>query len=358
MITSVAPACRVMAESDSAVAALPLAFHDQQAMVDRDPEVLAARLAQHYSLLDFGPRSGFERSFLHRSVTATAGDLMLSCGYTSPIQGAVGEREGVGSINLCCFGGATYQLDGRELRISPQQPLFFAPGQEYCYSVDHFNGLAFHVDLARLQATAAAIAGLGASPRRFQAELEAPRVLALQAGRRERLLKLLRREFALLDDPSLEGSAELSHLCIDDLIYRTLALLLCPGLLAFEESGGSRAHTASERERRFEELLEWIRAHLREPLSLTQLEQRSGYSRRHLQVVFQQRFGCGPIQWIRQARLEQARLQLLNPAPADTVASIASGLGFSSPSVFSRDFITQFGLRPSDLLREGRRHYD
>ena len=39
---------------------------------------------------------------------------------------------------------------------------------------------------------------MGASPRRFQTELEAPRVLALQAGRRERLLKLLRQEKKLL----------------------------------------------------------------------------------------------------------------------------------------------------------------
>lgn len=347
----------MIAEFDPAVVAQPLAFHDHEAVVDHDPDVLAARLAQHYSLLDFGPRPGFERSFLHRSVTAAAGSLVLSCGYTSPIQGAIGEREGVGSINLCCLGSVTYHVEGRELRITEQQPLFFAPGQEYRYSVDHFNGLAFHVDLARLRDTAAAIAGLGASPRRFQAELEAPRALLMQGGRRERLLRLLRREFALLDDPSLEGTAELSHLCIDDLIYRTLALLLCPGLVDPEATRGRRAEAALERERRFEQLLEWIRAHLAEPISLTVLEQRSGYSRRHLQLAFQQRFGCGPIQWVRQLRLEQARLALLSPSLTDSVSTIAARFGFNSVSVFSRDFVNQFGLRASDLLREGRRRY-
>lgn len=347
----------MIAESDRAVAAQPLAFHDQAAVVDRDPEVLAARLAQHYSLLDFGPRPGFERSFLHRSVTASAGDLILTCGYTSPIQGTIGERTGVGSINLCCLGSATYQLDDRELQINAMQPMFFTPGQEYRYSVDHFNGLAFHVDLARLHATAAAIAGLGASPRRFQAELEAPQVLLMNGGRHEQLLRLLRREFALLDDPSLEASAELSHLCVDDLIYRTLALLLCPGLIHPEAIGGRSGQVSALRERRFEELLEWIRAHLSEPINLTLLEQRSGYSRRHLQLAFQQRFGCGPIQWVRQRRLEQARLALLHPSMSDSVGSIAARFGFSSVSVFSRDFSNQFGLRASDLLREGKRHY-
>lgn len=347
-----------MAHVDPALVAQPLAFHDQQAVVDRDPEVLAARLAQHYSLLDFGPRPGTERSFLHRSVTAAAGDLMLTCGYTSPIRGTIGERQGVGSINVCCLGAASYHVERQELRITERQPLFFAPGQEYRYSVDHFNGLAFHLDLARLTATAAAIAGLGASPRRFQAELEAPRVLAMDAGRRERLLRLLRREFALLDDPSLDGTAELNHLGLDDLIYRTLALLLCPGLVELDAQAGRRGTAANLRERRFEQLLEWIRANLQEPISLTVLEQRSGYSRRHLQQVFQHRFACGPIQWIRQLRLEQARLALLNPAQSDSVAIIAGRFGFRSASVFSRDFSAHFGLLPSDLLREGKRCYN
>ena len=42
---------------------------------------------------------------------------------------------------------------------------------------------------------------------------------------------------------------------------------------------------------------------------------------------------------------------------SDSVGSIAARFGFSSVSVFSRDFSNQFGLRASDLLREGKRHY-
>ncbi len=53
-------------------------------------------------------------------------------------------------------------------------------------------------------------------------------------------------------------------------------------------------------------------------------------------------------------RLEQARRNLLNPGPGDSVGSIASRYGLSSLSVFSRDFHSCYGLRPSDLLREGR----
>ena len=91
------------------------------------------------------------------------------------------------------------------------------------------------------------------------------------------------------------------------------------------------------------------------PINLTILEQRSGYSRRFLQLAFQQRFGCGPMQWIRQQRLEQARLSLLNPQDDDSVGCVAARFGFSSVSVFSREFHRRFGSRPSDVLREGRR---
>lgn len=339
------------------VASMPLLFHDEQAQVDRDPEALAGRLALHYSLLDFGPQPGYERSFLHRTSTATAGDLTLSCGYISPIFGTVDDNEGVGSINLCCSGDAVYHLGRQDLPVNTQQPLFFTPGLGYRYSVNHFNGVAFHLDLRRLHETAAAIAGLGASPRRFAGRFEVPRLIAMDEARRQRLLRLLRRELALLDDPLLHEGPELSHLAVDDLIYRTLALLFCPELATTQEATG-RGSRSTLRERHFEELLEWIRAHLAEPIRLTALEQRSGYSRRSLQQAFQQRFGCGPMQWVRRQRLEQARLALLQPSPTDSVGEIAARCGFRNLSMFSRDFSTHFGLRPSELLRDARRQND
>lgn len=341
-----------------AVAALPLAFHDRIATVDRDPQVLASRLAQHYSLLDFGPRLGWERRFLHRSSSAVVGDLVLTCGYTSPIQGTIGERPGVGSINICFGGGSRFQLERQTLQINRERPIYFAPGQEYRYSVDHFSGMAFDIDLARLRSTAAAMAGIGIPERRFAAELDQARSVACATGRNATLLRLLRRELALLDvigaDPCATALIPWSALRLDDLLYRTLALLLLPSLPALLEA--EEVPASGSRERIFQELLEWIHAHLEQPISLSELEQRSGYSRRCLQLAFQQAFGCGPIQWIRRERLERARRTLLNPTPEDSVAAVASRFGFGSLSAFSRDFRNHFGLRPSDLLREGRRH--
>ena len=344
-------------EPDASVAEWPLLFHDTLAQEERDPEVLASRLAQHYTVLDFGPRPGCHRSFLHRFMTAGAGELTLTCGYTSPILGTIGETPGVGLINFCSVGSATYTVDGHELHLNPTQPLMLSPGLEYRYSVDHYNGLAFHIRIDRLRDTAAAIAGPGISPRRFGSSFDAPLLISLEEGRQQRLLGLFRRGLALLDDPDLLEQPELAHLAIDDLLYRTLVMVFCPelGAASAERASGSQA---SVRERRFEELLEWMRAHLDEPINLTALEQRSGYSRRSLQLAFQQRFGCGPMQWIRRQRLEQARWALLHPEPHDSVGSIASRYGFRRLSLFSRDFASHFGLRPSELLRDARRRQD
>ena len=339
--------------ADPVTASLPLLFHERSARIDRDPQMLASRLAHHYSVLDFGPRRGWERTFLHRASTAAVGSLTLSCGYSTPLQGTVGEQPGSGSINICLSGKATYHSEGRNLVITPATPLFFAPGHDYSYSIDHLNCVIFAIDHQRLTRTAATMAGFGVSERRFQPDLQMARTLSVQHEPTAKLFKTLRKTIALVGDTTQEGSDYMSLLQIDDVIYRTLALLLFPRLAQLLEERGLEG--PSSRSRIFEELLEWIDANLHRPVHLTELEQISGYSRRHLQAAFQQRFGCGPIQWVRRQRLERARKALLQPDPSQTVSEIATRFGFSNLAVFSRDFHGAFGLGPSEVLREGRR---
>lgn len=339
--------------TDPAVASTRLLFHDERALEDRDPQLLASRLSHHYSLLDFGPRPGFERTFLHRSTVTKLGELVLTGGYSSPVQGAMGETPEVAAVNICCTGNIDYLIDRRCLRIDQSIPLFYSSGMEYSYNSGHFNGLIFHLDRKRLIATAAAMAGFGPSLLKFEAQVEAPRVFAFDRRRNERLIRFLLRVFALLDDPYPDFPAELSCLGIDDLVYRTLAQLLCPRLTAVQDNQHSDA--AISREAIFNDLLEWLRSDLTTSVSLTAMEQRTGYSRRTLQLAFHQRFGCGPVQWVRRQRLEQVRQALLDPSAGETVSSIAVRFGYSSLGALSRDFSARYGQRPSDLLRLSKR---
>lgn len=150
----------------------------------------------------------------------------------------------------------------------------------------------------------------------------------------------------LVDGLLASGQPLPRALCLDDLIQRQLVLMLCP---EFAEEALPGHEPGSEQ--RFSALLEWLQAHRHEPITLTAMEQRSGYSRRSLQKMFQKRFQCGPMQWLRRSRLELALEQLTWPQPGDTVTTIAHRCGYINLASFSRDFHAAHGRRPSDLLR-------
>lgn len=332
---------------------VPLLFgNDLNVQVDRDPTSLAERLAQHYKILDFGPQSGHQRNFFHRSLTTQANGLVVSCGYSTPVSGRVGQNPGRGSINLILSGSNTYRADGRDYRVAPGQPFFYGPIHDYSYITNHYNGVVFDIEINKLQKTAAAMLGLQVPNHRLVTALSEFKTLSMDGGRTSQLIKRLASALKFLEDPDCLLSLDIPYLQIDDLIYRHLALLLLPrDLLSTPQSAGEPGC----RDRIFEELLEWIRENLGSPLNLTELERRSGYSRRSLHNMFQLRFGCGPIQWIRRHRLEQAQQALQNPGLEDSVTTVARRFGFNSLTVFSRDFTKAYGMNPSEALRLGRR---
>jgi len=129
---------------------------------------------------------------------------------------------------------------------------------------------------------------------------------------------------------------------LDDLICRQLVLMLCPELSAEEAEAGMAPSSAG-----FERLLEWPSSQMAEPISLSQLEARSGYSRRALQRRFQRRFGCGPMQWLRRRRLELALKRLSDASSTDSVSTIARECGYLNLASFGR----VYGRRPSEILR-------
>ena len=240
--------------------------------VSRDPVALANRLAQHYKLLDFGPRPGHERSFIHRSFTAVTGELAVTCGYASPIYGVMGERPDTGSVNLIRSGFVSYQCGGNHYSIAPQQPFYFSPSLEYSYASDHYNGVVFDVNIPRLLSTAAAMIGRPVLTRGIQAKFSRCQVLSHDDGRVSHLIRTLCNSLLMLDCPATFAKTDLPYLRIDDLVYRCLCLLLLPELY-YELPSGEHPILATNRV--FDELTEWIIDSLAHPISLTQLEQRS-----------------------------------------------------------------------------------
>lgn len=99
-------------------------------------------------------------------------------------------------------------------------------------------------------------------------------------------------------------------------------------------------------------LLDWMRAHLSEPLTITALARKANLAERTLIRRFRAATGLTPVKWLTAQRVLHAR-QLLETSglPVDQVAT-ASGLG--SPANFRRHFTAAAGVPPIAYRRAFR----
>lgn len=238
--------------------------------------------------------------------------------------------------------------------LYPPADLLYLPAEDAGLRAAPFEGWRLELDVQQLCRLAAELSDHRLSPGRFRRHLRQGQPLQLRLSPERELGDALQQLLELASSPLLRQQGQLERLDLDRMIQRLVLLLLCGPLI---QAAQQRPHLgAAQRHRVIDDLLSWILEHLHQPLQLQDLVRESGYSQRSLRNFFQERFGCGPVQWIRSQRLQLARERLLNPGPQDTVSGIATALGYEHASKFSRDFHKTFGTPPSLLLREGRRH--
>jgi AraC-like DNA-binding protein len=141
-----------------------------------------------------------------------------------------------------------------------------------------------------------------------------------------------------------------SRLGLDDVVYRITVSLIAPQICDEDDLDSGRASSRAGRTA-FDELIDYIKANLDQPLRLTDLEARSGYSRRALQYAFLSRLGTSPSQWIREQRLLRAMECLTRGAGPVRIKDIALICGYKHKSLFHADFKRRFGITPSEALR-------
>jgi AraC-like DNA-binding protein len=215
--------------------------------------------------------------------------------------------------------------------------------------------LLLPVPCRHLAGAAERLAGPAAA-RQLESRLAGWRQWRESDPRQREWLGLLQHSLRLLESsagsrrtaPSLPGAA------LEAWILQTLALLVL-----LDPQDGRPRDPEAERGGRLERLIAHIEANLHRPLSLQELSERGGCSPRALQYAFQRRFGCGPMQWVRQRRLEAARQLLEGADPTESVRAIARRCGYINLSSFSRDIQNAFGrtpsaLRPGGLWPEGQ----
>ncbi|WP_296951224.1 GlxA family transcriptional regulator [uncultured Massilia sp.] len=98
----------------------------------------------------------------------------------------------------------------------------------------------------------------------------------------------------------------------------------------------------------FEALVDWMRAHLAEPLGVERLAERAGMAPRSFHRRFTAAIGETPARFVETLRLDHARQLLHTPLMLKEVAAQA---GYATPGLFSKAFVRRFGMAPN-LFRD------
>lgn len=251
------------------------------------------------------------------------------------------------SIHLvACFGGSRrVRMPQGEVACSSGGALLLPPGARVVDGGS--NNAIFTLKPQAIAQAALAMAGRQENGGRSATPWDAFQPLAWAPGPQARQIHALVRHIdaCAAVDPQLPAK-----LALDDLLHRQVAALLNPSLLQ-EVPADSDRHRSREGKSSFDDLIDYIRANLDQPLRLSDLERRSHYSRRSLQYAFRNKLGSTPKQWIRQQRLQAAIEQLRNGDRSWSVQAVALRCGYRSLSLFSADFKRQFGLSPSQARR-------
>lgn len=292
------------------------------------------------------------KAFQNHSGGLRLGPLTLLSTWGSAVDGEVEIAEAQqaqvvlpyeAGVNHYTIAGQTFQS---------RTSAFFIPARHARLRVTNTftSGVVLSFPPDALVSVALAIAGPGASLEALEVAINQPALLRRKIDqRRETLHQLLFSALEMVNTSLASTFAVNQMMRLDDLILRLLAMLLLPQLLEGDLDGSAVQKSDSAFPQ--SDLLEWLMAHLDTPISLSQIEQRSCYSRRSIQAMFNKSFGCGPMQWLRRQRLERAFAMLQDPPAHASVTAVAQACGYLNTSAFSRDFVARYGIRPSFLLR-------
>lgn len=104
--------------------------------------------------------------------------------------------------------------------------------------------------------------------------------------------------------------------------------------------------------RQLRDALDFIDAHLAEPLTVARVCEQTGIGIRTLQRQFVREMGIGPIAYIKARRLNAARRSLIMADPEDTsVSRVAGDHGITQLGRFAGEYRRFFGEQPSETLR-------
>ena len=289
--------------------------------------------------------------WLFEAVNIQVGELPVMAFISGPAQGLIQASNDL-TLVLGYGGVKRVRQKGVLWTCRENTCLLLAPKSSWSFENNLTSNVILRINVETLKRTAMAMGGWWEAPPQWQECMEQAHGWQIPTEYQGKSMQLfLRHMMAISNDLLSFSQTLLDQMHLEEQIYRLLAAMLFPELL--QESPHNILSQRQDHGRdAFDDLVDYIRANLGEPLNLTNLEKHSHYSRRSLQYIFRERFACTPSQWIRKQRLEMAHNCLKNPQPRDSVSGIAWACGYRSMSRFNLDFQQHYHIIPSQLLRK------
>lgn len=155
----------------------------------------------------------------------------------------------------------------------------------------------------------------------------------------------------------ITAGIDLSLALVEDDLGADVARRVAQQLVVHQRRPGGQSQFSAlvdmgGRSGRFADLMDWMRAHLAEPLTVERLAAEAAMSPRNFARAFTAETGTTPAKAVERLRLEAARTEVeTGRAPIDHVAG---RVGFGDPERMRRAFLRAFGQPPQALRRAAR----
>jgi len=103
----------------------------------------------------------------------------------------------------------------------------------------------------------------------------------------------------------------------------------------------------TEKDKKFEEILEWIRINVATDISVSRISDRFSYNPDYLSRIFKQKTGMNLQEYIHNIKVLKAKAMLINSN--DTIKGIAYNLGFNDEKYFMKLFKEHENLTPTQF---------
>jgi AraC-like DNA-binding protein len=115
-----------------------------------------------------------------------------------------------------------------------------------------------------------------------------------------------------------------------------------------------RRHQMEATSRQIMKAIDFMRANLHQPLTLSDVAEATGTSVRSLQYGFRRFRNITPLTYLREIRLEAAQAELSSPLNTLSIRDVALKWGFTHMGHFAARYRAAYGETPSETARQGR----